>query len=473
KAQNYNKAPMSSCARQILCARLNYIKVARTGFNLHKQPHTSISKRPAFTGKVTRQLSPKPKLSAEVSHMSDSILLNCLVRGEAPPADCVFAVEVRNTKPVAILKDAIKRKKRPIFDSIPANRLSLWKVSLPIDSGIDEALKQLVLEHNTEKNIQKLLPVKDLSTYFPTAPVKEHIHVIIESPLALLPAPVVAPREFLHIPAKRELEFSLKPPNRQKTTGFPVNSVSNFKTLMDRGFFYADKTKYIKDIEKDQDVLMFLRPKRFGKSLLLSMLKHFYDINETPNFDRLFGSLDIYKHASELQHNKFLTLEWDFSKIQGSSSIEETNRNLTDHINRSIKRFCQTYAAILGKSNEDLQKWIVNPTNCTDSLEALFDQVRLTPYKVYLLIDEYDAITNEFLDPADILSYQQLRDKQSLMKAVFGTIKDHCSKEISRVFITGVSPLSMNDVTSGFNIRFDISLIPKYEHMLGLYEKDI
>src|SRR6185312_15139155 len=115
--------------------------------------------------------------------MSDSILLNCLVRGEAPPADCVFAVEVRNTKPVAILKDAIKRKKRPIFDSIPANRLSLWKVSLPIDSGIDEALKQLVLEHNTEKNIQKLLPVKDLSTYFPTAPVKEHIHVIIESPL--------------------------------------------------------------------------------------------------------------------------------------------------------------------------------------------------------------------------------------------------------------------------------------------------
>ena len=118
----------------------------------------------------------------------------------------------------------------------------------------------------------------------------------------------------LHIFAKRELEFSLEPSKRAKRE-FPVDAIRNFKVLMDNNYFYADKTKYIKKIECDRKVLMFLRPKRFGKSLLLSTLKHFYDINETQNFDRLFGSLDIYQHASELQHNQFLILEWDFSRI--------------------------------------------------------------------------------------------------------------------------------------------------------------
>jgi len=85
--------------------------------------------------------------------------------------------------------------------------------------------------------------------------------------------------------------------------------------VRDDNYFYADKTKYIKEIANDRKVLMFLRPKRFGKSLLLSTLKYFYDVNEAQNFDRLFGSLDIYQHASELQHSKFLILEWNFSKI--------------------------------------------------------------------------------------------------------------------------------------------------------------
>jgi hypothetical protein len=118
----------------------------------------------------------------------------------------------------------------------------------------------------------------------------------------------------LHIPAKRELEFRLEPSKRAKRE-FPVNAIRNFKVLMDNNYFYADKTKYIKEIEHDRKVLMFMRPKGFGKFLLLFTLKHFYDINEAQNFDRLFSSLDIYQHASELQHNQFLILEWDFSTI--------------------------------------------------------------------------------------------------------------------------------------------------------------
>ncbi|RUS16035.1 hypothetical protein BC937DRAFT_91677 [Endogone sp. FLAS-F59071] len=101
-------------------------------------------------------------------------------------------------------------------------------------------------------------------------------------------------------------------------------------------------------------------------------------------------------------------------------------------------------------------------------LERLFLHFNACPYKIYLLIDEYDAITNEYLDPADTVSYQQLRDKQNVLKAIFGSVKDHCSKEIERVL-----PLAMNDVTSGFNIRYDITLEPTYEHMCGLKKEDI
>ncbi|CAG8556439.1 11661_t:CDS:2 [Funneliformis caledonium] len=97
-----------------------------------------------------------------------------------------------------------------------------------------------------------------------------------------------------------------------------LDSVSDFKELRTLNLFYADKTMYIERIENNRFVLMFLRPKRFGKSLLLSTLKYFYDINEAPYFRSLFGSLDICKHASELSHNKFLILKWDFSKIQSS-----------------------------------------------------------------------------------------------------------------------------------------------------------
>jgi hypothetical protein len=85
---------------------------------------------------------------------------------------------------------------------------------------------------------------------------------------------------------------------------------------MNGNLFYADKTRYIKDIEEFDGVLMFLRPKRFGKSLLLSTIKYFYDVNEYVNFEELFGSLEIYKYASELRHNQFLILEWDFSVIK-------------------------------------------------------------------------------------------------------------------------------------------------------------
>ena len=118
------------------------------------------------------------------------------------------------------------------------------------------------------------------------------------------------------VPSKREFESTFQPSKRQKFS-FPVDSVSDFKDLRDNGYFYADKTKYIKDIDSDRLVLMFLRPKRFGKSLLLSTIRYFYDIGEKEHFDNLFSPLEIYKDVTTLglQHSQFLILRWNFSEI--------------------------------------------------------------------------------------------------------------------------------------------------------------
>jgi hypothetical protein len=114
--------------------------------------------------------------------MADGMLLNCLVHGETPPVDCVFTVEVAKSKTVAILKDVIKEKQQPTFNHISADQLSLWKVSLPLDNSVDKVLKQLVLEDNITKGVQKLLPAKKISSYFTDEPTEEHLHVIVEPP---------------------------------------------------------------------------------------------------------------------------------------------------------------------------------------------------------------------------------------------------------------------------------------------------
>ncbi|KAF9085347.1 hypothetical protein BGX27_003489, partial [Mortierella sp. AM989] len=307
----------------------------------------------------------------------------------------------------------------------------------------------------------------EISEVFGTAPPKKTIHVIVQRPLSDA-GPSTSST------AKRRPELILEPPpKRVKAFSFPVDSIANFKELREDNYFYADKTKYIKDIENDRPVLMFLRPKRFGKSLLLSTLKYFYDINEAANFDTLFGSLEIYQHALELQHNQFLILKWDFSTINRCTDTQEMNLSLRNHVNASIKAFCQRYKYILGLKSSDILT-IINPDDCLDSISNAFLLVEPTGLKVYVLVDEYDAIINEYLDPTDAQSYQQVRDKQSQLKALFGVIKRYRNEGvISRVFITGVSPLSMNDIASGSNIVDDVTLEPIYEHLLGLSKDDL
>ncbi|CAG8638237.1 9491_t:CDS:2, partial [Paraglomus occultum] len=127
---------------------------------------TLVLKRPVATAPLSAQFKLNPNMSA----------FNCLVHGETPPVDRVFTVEVEKTKTVAMLKKAIKEEKPNNFRSIDADQLALWKVSLPLDSSIEKVLKELVLEDNVTKGVQKLLPAKKLSSYFTEEPAEEQLN---------------------------------------------------------------------------------------------------------------------------------------------------------------------------------------------------------------------------------------------------------------------------------------------------------
>ncbi|MCD6271732.1 MAG: AAA family ATPase [Deltaproteobacteria bacterium] len=162
--------------------------------------------------------------------------------------------------------------------------------------------------------------------------------------------------------------------------------ISDFKSLVTEGYFYCDRTDKIPLIENTKSQL-FIRPRRFGKSLALSMLENYYDVAAKDEFEAIFGGLKIGKNPTELR-NSYYILKFDFSCVDPTGSAEEVKKALFNHINGCIEEFILYY----GKYNlPDIE---VNKNNAISSIQSLASSVRLTPYSVYLLIDEYDNLVN-------------------------------------------------------------------------------
>jgi hypothetical protein len=169
------------------------------------------------------------------------------------------------------------------------------------------------------------------------------------------------------------------------TMKFPYG-VSDFKKINTQGYFYCDRTDKINLLEKS-DSQLFIRPRRFGKSLVLSMLENYYDVAKKDEFEAIFGRLKIGKTPTELRNSYFI-LKFDFSCVDPTGSAEEVKTALFNHINGCIEEFILYY----GKYNlPDIE---VNKNNAISSIQSLASSVRLTPYSVYLLIDEYDNLVN-------------------------------------------------------------------------------
>jgi hypothetical protein len=215
---------------------------------------------------------------------------------------------------------------------------------------------------------------------------------------------------------------------------------------------------------------LFLRPRRFGKSLLLSTLFNYYDVARADEFDALFGKLEIGGNPTPLR-NRYFVLQWDFSCVDSSGNVQEVKRALHDHVNSCIKDFAVYYKDFLKTKIE------VDPENAINSVKSLVTSVRTTDCSVYLLIDEYDNFANEVMMGVRRDSrarYEALVFEEGPLRTLFKAVKSSTKESLfDRIFIAGVSPVVMSDITSGYNIAKNIYLEPMYNDLCGFAHEEV
>ncbi|MBC5587025.1 MULTISPECIES: AAA family ATPase [Bacteroides] len=242
----------------------------------------------------------------------------------------------------------------------------------------------------------------------------------------------------------------------------------NFAVIRRDDCYYVDKTRFIPMIEEADKFFFFIRPRRFGKSLTVNMLQHYYDILAKDKFEALFGDLYIGKHPTR-DRNSYLVLYLNFSGIVGE--LHNYRKGLDAHCQTMFDYFCDIYADFLPKGiKEELDK----KEGAVEQIEYLFTECNKTNQRIYLFIDEYDHFTNAIL--SDIESLHRYTDEthgEGYLRAFFNKIKAGTYSSIERCFITGVSPVTMDDLTSGFNIGTNYSLTPEFNEMIGFTEEEV
>jgi hypothetical protein len=250
---------------------------------------------------------------------------------------------------------------------------------------------------------------------------------------------------------------------------FPYG-ISNFHRIVTNNYFYVDRTNHIRLIEDAGDQILFLRPRRFGKSLLLSMLENYYDVAKADEFYKLFGNLAIGKNPTPL-HNQYLIMKWDFSNINPKGEAQQIEMRLYHYINRCIKNFAYKYQALLPI---DIQ---IDPEDAIDSFLSMLNAVLQTPYRLYLFIDEYDNFANEVMMGKGQINperYKALTSADSSLKAIFKTVKSASGGlGLERVFLTGASPILMSDMTTAYNVAENIYFKKKFNDLCGFKEAEL
>ena len=244
--------------------------------------------------------------------------------------------------------------------------------------------------------------------------------------------------------------------------------MQNFEDVIKGDCYYVDKTPFIEDIEDANKYFFFIRPRRFGKSLTLSMLENYYDINKKDKFESLFGKLYIGENPTP-ERNSYLILHLNFA-----IEIEEPNdykKEFDNYCNTQFIYFAEKYSHLLPS---DTKQGLNEQKDAINQLNYLCTQCSITGQKIYLLIDEYDYLTYQILAHKE---HEKLHQEQTLgeehLRYFFNNIKGAAASSIERVFITGVIPVTMYDLTNGFNICTNYSLSPEFNEMVGFTEEEV
>jgi hypothetical protein len=247
--------------------------------------------------------------------------------------------------------------------------------------------------------------------------------------------------------------------------------ISDFNDIRTEHFFYVDKTRYIEKLERlNAKYLFFIRPRRFGKSLFLSMLEHYYDLNKKEDFDRLFGDLYIGKHPTE-RRNQYFILYLDFSGLNTSGRVE-LERTFLEVFKKAVIRLLNMYSMHF-RDLSVLREEVKQSQDLRSVWDILFEAVEQSEHKIYLIIDEYDDFTNDIIGTGDGLFYREIIHTSGFVRSFYKTVKIGTKRVIDRIFITGVSPIMLDDLTSGFNIAENMTMNPICGEMLGFTEEEV
>ena len=244
--------------------------------------------------------------------------------------------------------------------------------------------------------------------------------------------------------------------------------MQNFEDIIKRDCYYVDKTPFIELVEESNMYFFFIRPRRFGKSLTLSMLENYYDINKKDQFEELFGKLYIGQNPTP-EHNTYLVIHLNFAEV--AAGLDDYKDGLNNHCRIMFNFFCDIYAHLLpANTKEGLQQ----EPDAVSQLRYLCQKCQEVNKKIYLFIDEYDNFTNMILAHEEhLMRYRNQTHGEGYMRQFFNTIKGAAGGTLGRVFVTGVSPVTMDDLTSGFNIGTNYSLSPKFNEMTGFTEEEV
>ncbi len=239
--------------------------------------------------------------------------------------------------------------------------------------------------------------------------------------------------------------------------------VSDFDIVRRDDLYYVDKTMYLPKLENEARYLFFIRPRRFGKSVFISMLRAYYDIRKKDKFQEVFGGLWIAQHPTPLQ-GKFLVMYLDFSQVGGN--IEKLEERFNQFLSVELDGFVRDYHEYFP---EDIVKKVKETEDAVGKFAIIVNEAKYRDYQLYLIIDEYDNFTNTVLNERGEDVYWAITHAEGFYRDIFKKFKGN----FDRIFITGVSPVTLDDVTSGFNIGWHISTKPEFNQMLGFSTEDV
>ena len=244
--------------------------------------------------------------------------------------------------------------------------------------------------------------------------------------------------------------------------------MQNFEDIIERDCYYVDKTPFIEQIEESNMYFFYIRPRRFGKSLTLSMLENYYDINKKDKFEEIFGKLYIGQNPTP-EHSTYLIIHFNFAEV--AAGLDDYKDGLDNHCRLVFNFFCDIYAHILPA---DTKAGLQQEPDAVSKLRFLCQKCQEVGKKIYLFIDEYDNFTNMILAHEEhLVRYRNQTHGEGYLRQFFNAIKGTAGNSLGRVFVTGVTPVTMDDLTSGFNIGTNYSLSSDFNEMTGFTEEEV